>query len=119
MNTPNLQLFQQKGIPPMRPLNLTDAVADLAPLDPPPCFHNRQSWREYLASAAAGQNNRRRAHHVILRTEDGSATFNWEYPFCRDCNAQHSLKMTAEGRCDPDHLKKRAPVAKQAEQEVA
>lgn len=32
-------------------LNLSDAVDDIAPLAPPPCFHNRESWLQYLKSA--------------------------------------------------------------------
>lgn len=39
-------------------LNLSDAVDDLAPLEQPPCFHNRESWLQYLKSAAETQNRR-------------------------------------------------------------
>jgi len=87
-------------------LNLADTVADLMPLEPPPCFHSRMAWREYLITSAEGQNVARKSSCVILRDEAGEPRFNHDYQFCKDCSAQHSLAMTAAGRCDPDHLKK-------------
>lgn len=83
-------------------LNLTDAVDDLAPA-PPPCFLNRTSWREYLRSAAAAQNNKAEPK-VIVIDEDGTARFNYDYPFCADCTQVKSVEMMRAGRCDPQFL---------------
>lgn len=83
-------------------LNLTDAVDDLAPA-PPPCFLNRISWREYLRSAAAAQNNKAEPK-VILIAHDGAATFNHAFPFCSDCTQVKSVEMMAAGRCNPQFL---------------
>lgn len=83
-------------------LNLSDAVDDLAPV-PPPCFLNRMSWREYLRSAAAAQNNKAEPK-VILIARDGAATFNYGFDVCADCTQIKSVEMLAAGRCEPNFL---------------
>lgn len=83
-------------------LNLNDAVDDMAPA-PPPCFTNRIAWREYLKSAASAQNNKAEPK-VILIDADGTARFNFAYPFCADCTQVKSVEMLAQGRCDPRAL---------------
>lgn len=57
-------------------LNLSDAVDDLAPLDPPPCFHNRESWNLYLKSAAATQNHRSNQEVVIVAKTGGQGSMS-------------------------------------------
>lgn len=84
-------------------INLKDAVDDLAP-PPPPCFFNRSGWMQYLQSAAAAQNQRNEPV-VILVAQDGSATFNFDFPMCADCTQVKSLEMTRQGRCNPEYLK--------------
>lgn len=84
-------------------LNLSDAVDDLAPIDPPPCFYNRESWKLYLKSAAASQNHRSN-QKVILVDEAGNPRFNERLNYCADCTQAKSMEMLALGRCDPFHL---------------
>lgn len=84
-------------------LNMSDAVDDLAPLDPPPCFHNRESWKLYLKSAAATQNHRSN-QKVIIVGQDGRPRFNERLNYCADCTQAKSMEMLAQGRCDPYHL---------------
>lgn len=84
-------------------LNLSDAVDDLAPLEPPPCFHNRESWLQYLKSAAATQNHRAN-QKVIMVDEDRRPRFNERLNYCADCTQAKSLEMLNRGRCDPYHL---------------
>ena len=90
-------------------LNLADAVRDLAP-PPPPCFHNRFAWMEFLTSAAEFQNNGRgpRPSRKVILLVDEQPQFNRTFNFCADCNQQHSLQMMREGKCQPDYLKKDA-----------
>lgn len=83
-------------------INLKDAVDDLAP-PPPPCFHNRTSWMEYLKSAAAAQNHAGEPK-VIKIHKDGNHTFAFDFPMCTDCTQIKSLEMTRQGRCDPQYL---------------
>ena len=83
-------------------INLKDAVDDLAPPSPK-CFFNRSSWMQYLQSAAAAQNQRNEP--VVIRiAQDGSATFNFDFPMCADCTQVKSLEMTRQGRCNPEYL---------------
>ena len=83
-------------------INLKDAVDDLAP-PPPPCFFNRGSWMQYLQSAAAAQNQRNEPA-VIHISQDGAATFNFDYPLCADCSQIKRMEMTHQGRCNPKYL---------------
>lgn len=85
-------------------LNLSDAVDDLAPPQPP-CFLNRMAWIEYLKSAAAAQNSRHEPK-VILVTQDGTARFNYAFNICEDCTQIKSVEMMAQKRCDPEFLSK-------------
>lgn len=85
-------------------LNLSDAVDDLAPIYPPPCFHNRTIWLEYLKSAAAAQNQRDEPKVILIR--DGAASFNWDFPFCADCTQIKSLDMMRKERCQPEYLRR-------------
>jgi hypothetical protein len=83
-------------------LNLADAVNDLAPA-PPPCFHNRIHWLEYLQSAAAAQACRTEPK-VILSSSEQGAHFNLDFNFCADCTQVKSVQMMAKGLCNPNHL---------------
>jgi hypothetical protein len=85
-------------------LNLSDAVDDLAPLQPPPCFHNRSLWIQYLRSAASAQNQRGEPKVILIH--DGVATFNWDFPFCADCTQIKSLDMMRKERCQPEYLRR-------------
>lgn len=82
---------------------MSDAVADLAPVEPPPCFHNRAGWVLYLKSAAATQNHQSNQKAIIVG-EDGQPKFNERLNYCADCTQSKSLEMMALGRCDPYHL---------------
>lgn len=84
-------------------INLADAVDDMAP-EPPPCFHNRMLWIEYLKSAAAAQNQKDEPK-LFLCGPDGAVRLNWNFPFCADCTQAKSLEMDSQGRCKPDFLK--------------
>ena len=88
-------------------LNLADAVRDLAP-PPPPCFHNRFAWMEFLTSAAECQNNSKSTRRKVILIAEDQPTFNRSLDFCADCNQQHSLQMMRDGKCQPDYLKKDA-----------
>ena len=83
-------------------INLNDAVDDLAP-PPPPCFFNRSGWMQYLQSAAAAQNQRNEPT-VIRIAQDGTATFDFDFPMCADCTQVKRLEMTRQGRCNPQYL---------------
>ena len=83
-------------------INLKDAVDDLAP-PPPSCFFNRSGWMQYLQSAAAAQNQRNEPT-VIHISQDGAATFNFDYPLCADCSQIKSREMTRHERCNPEYL---------------
>lgn len=82
-------------------LNLSDAVDDLAP-PPPPCFLNRTSWREYLKSAAAAQNQK--GEPTVILFKNGEPRFNYLLPFCADCTMEKSVEMMAKDRCEPKFL---------------
>lgn len=82
-------------------LNLSDAVDDLAP-PPPPCFLNRNTWREYLKSAAAVQNHK--GEPVVIRWVNGSPEFAMDHNYCADCTEQKSVEMMAKDRCEPQFL---------------
>ena len=84
-------------------LNLSDAVDDLVPITPPPCFFNRSSWSLYLKSAAASQNHKG-SQKVIIIGADGEPMFNERLNYCADCTQAKSLQMLNKGRCDPYHL---------------
>lgn len=80
-------------------------AAQIAPVAPP-CFPDRLSWQEYVSSAAEEQ---RHGHPPVLLIERGEPVrFNFQFNYCRDCTAEHALSMTAQGRCQPEHLKRRA-----------
>lgn len=83
-------------------LNLKDTVDDLAP-PPPPCFHNRSGWMEYLKSAAAAQNHAGEPK-VIRIFKDGTHAFNFDFPMCADCTQVKSFDMEKQGRCNPQYL---------------
>lgn len=82
-------------------LNLSDAVDDLAP-PPPKCFLNRTSWREYLKSAAAAQNQK--GEPTVILFKNGEPRFNYEFPLCNDCTQVKSVEMMAKDRCEPQFL---------------
>lgn len=84
-------------------LNLSDAVDDLAPIEPPPCFHSRIAWLMYLKSAAAAQNSRQNQKAIVIGA-DGQPRFNDRLNYCADCTQAKSMEMLALGRCDPYHL---------------
>jgi hypothetical protein len=86
----------------VRRLNLNDAVADLYPA-PPPCFHSRAIWMEYLQSAAAVQNHKGEPKVILL--VNGEPKFNLEFDFCLDCEDEKGVEMACKGRCKPDYLK--------------
>ena len=86
-----------------RRVNLKDAVDDLAPM-PPPCFHNRSGWLEYLKSATAAQNHAGESK-VILISNNGEPAINLEFSFCDDCTKSHRQEMQSDGRCIPNYLK--------------
>ena len=83
-------------------INLVDAVLDVAP-PPPPCFLNRQSWIEYLQSAAGAQNQRTEPKVIIMLASEPA--MNPDFPFCVDCTQVKSFEMTAQGKCHPAYLK--------------
>lgn len=84
-------------------INLKDAIEDLAPTMPPPCFHNQLDWIEYLKSSAAVQNQR--GEPKIILIVEGEPKINYDFPFCEDCTQKKSLQMWQLGKCKPDFLK--------------
>lgn len=84
-------------------MNLNDAVLDLAPTTPPPCFLNRAQWREYLKSAAHAQSCRGEPKVIIMVKSE--PVFNREFPFCDDCTPFRKEEMEMRGTCKPNHLK--------------
>jgi hypothetical protein len=83
---------------------LNDAVIDLAPLTPPPCFPNRQAWLEYLKSAAAAQNHKGE-NKVILTHKGRTHEFNYAYDFCQDCDTHYKRLMQSQMSCRPNFLR--------------
>ncbi len=83
-------------------MNLRDAVTDVCPA-PPPCFLNKQSWREYLQSAASVQNQKREPKVILI--QDGEPVFNTNFDFCADCTQKKSVEMMVKGKCSPNFLK--------------
>ena len=74
----------------------------------------RQTREEAQASLNkwAGEAQERSGSTPVLLIERGEPVrFNFQFNFCRDCTAEHALSMTAQGRCQPEHLKRRAPDA--------
>jgi hypothetical protein len=82
-------------------LNLSDAVEDLMPAQPP-CYQNRYSWREYLKSAAAAQNQRDEPKVILIR--GGEPIFNYAFPYCADCTDARRIEMQRASRCNPEFL---------------
>lgn len=86
--------------------NLSDAVEDLAP-GPPPCFHNRAEWIQYLKSAAAVQYHKGEQKVIFARRVE--ASFNYEFDYCEDCHSARQAQMVRKGLCHPDYVKDRKP----------
>lgn len=80
-----------------------DWLADNAP-PAPPCFSTRMQWVEYLRSAAAAQKQDRGEPGPLVFEAGKLVRFNYAFPFCADCSAQHSLAMSRVGKCRPDYL---------------
>lgn len=79
----------------------------LAPVAPP-CFADRLLWVEFLASAAEGQNSQ--GEQKVLIFEVGKPVrFNHDFDWCTDCTSDYRREMQRQGRCNPDHLRERAP----------
>ena len=76
-------------------------VWHLAPPSPP-CWTDRLSWLEFLASAAEGQATSEPA--VLLFEAGQPVRFNLRFDYCQDCLGQHQAAMAAAGRCRPDWL---------------
>lgn len=84
-------------------INLADAIDDLAPKTPPPCFHNRMDWIEYLKSCAAVQNQKGEPKIIVI--ENGEPSINYNFPYCEDCTQVKSHQMHTASKCQPDFLK--------------
>lgn len=84
-------------------MNRADWIDELAP-PAPPCFDTRMGWIEYLKSAAAAQKTDRGEPGPLILEPGQPVRFNYEFPFCCDCHAQHSLRMSRAGRCHPEYL---------------
>jgi hypothetical protein len=92
-------------------------IARIAPVAPP-CFESRLQWVAYLQSAAeAGKPSNGKTDVVLIGSPDAPQV-NPAFAFCRDCAAQHHLAMTKAGKCQPDWLKRNAPIPTQAPAEA-
>jgi hypothetical protein len=78
-------------------------VIKLAPAAPA-CFADRLAWVEYLVSAAEEQRPGHRGP-LDLRKSGEEPTFNHSFNFCAMCSATYALKMQAQDRCHPWHLR--------------
>ena len=70
----------------------------------PPCFADRLSWLEFLASAAEGQGT---GEQPVLLFEVGKPVrFNLRFNHCCDCTPEYKAAMTAAKpmRCRPEWL---------------
>jgi hypothetical protein len=76
---------------------------DLAP-PAPPCFASRDSWLEFVMSAAEAQRSRGGVVDPLLFHPGGRVEFNRRMDFCADCMPSFALRMQCQGRCQPDHL---------------
>lgn len=76
---------------------------DLAP-PAPPCFSSRDSWLEFVMSAAEAQHSRGGVVDPLLFHRGGRVEFNRHMDFCADCLPSFALRMQSEDRCQPDHL---------------
>jgi len=56
-----------------------------APQDPPPCFDDRSSWKEYVACWSL--------------KEKITSRYTKSVEFCRDCSPQYKTRMDSSGRC--------------------
>ena len=83
-------------------INLSDAVADLMPPNPP-CFKNHIDWGEYLKSAAAVQNHK--GEPRVIEIVSGEPQFCKTFNFCVDCTQVKSVEMMTRNRCKPEFLK--------------
>lgn len=86
-------------------------ISGLVPAHPP-CFADRLSWVEYVASAHHALKSSKKFSVIpVVVVEEGVEVFNHNWPYCTDCSAQHSHRMTLVGRCDPYFLKRRVQEA--------
>lgn len=87
----------------------------LAPIAPP-CFSSRDQFIEYVKSAAAEQRELHAPGPLLLRPGH-PPEFNADFSICRDCTSKHALRMSAQGRCNPNYLRDLlAPVGMPQEQ---
>jgi hypothetical protein len=77
-------------------------AAALAP-PAPPCFGARDTWLEYVASAAEAQKDEHAPGPLVLKPGE-PVHFNPAFDFCADCTVQHRARMNAAGRCEPQWL---------------
>lgn len=80
---------------------LRDLVESIAPASPP-CFRDRDTWIEWLVSAAGEQRGKRHPGPLLLRSDPPA--FNTRVNFCADCTGNYSILMQHEGLCIPDWL---------------
>jgi hypothetical protein len=85
-----------------------DLAAALAP-PAPPCFGSRDSWTEYVASAAEAQKEQHAPGPLLIQAGQ-PVRFNPAFDFCADCMAKHRALMSAAGRCEPQWLQAFAPL---------
>lgn len=78
-------------------MNRRDTVIRLAPVAPP-CFSDRLTWLEFLASAAEGQRTGKGGPLDLRQTEP---RFNHRFDFCAGCTAKHAISMQTQDRCKP------------------
>lgn len=83
-----------------------DIVIQLAPAAPP-CFATRTAWVEFLVSAVE-ETKGGRLGPVDMRQP--TPRFNAHYDYCDGCLAKHALAMYAQGKCQPDHLRRLSAV---------
>ncbi len=70
----------------------------------PPCFADRLTWLEFLASAAEEQRPGRPLVLLMPADESRPPAFNHDYPFCAACTAPYQQSMQQQGRCRPTWL---------------
>jgi hypothetical protein len=84
---------------------LRERVAALAPITPP-CFHDRLSWLEYVASAASVKRAPTPEPLPIVFEAGKPVRFNMGFNFCADCtySARDLEQLRARNLCRPRWL---------------
>lgn len=87
------------------------AAIDRAP-PAPACFADRRSWLQYLAQSQ--QYNKSASARPF--DVDGQYRPAWDY--CRDCLHEHAAAMRADGKCDPEALRRHVVLTVRAKAEA-